>query len=75
MKRVEQSGQSHCRVEARVSGGEERQVTCQAVVHVLQVSVDSGKGLSLHTMHTPSPSQGRSLLCAMEVGRCRISRE
>lgn len=55
---VEQSGQSHWRVDARVSGGFERQLTCQGVTQVLQVIVSKSEGLALQSMQMPSPSQG-----------------
>jgi hypothetical protein len=56
---VQQSGHSHWRAEARVSGRpHERQLTCQGVAHVLQVSFSSSEGVALQTMQMPSPSQG-----------------
>lgn len=55
---VEQSGQSHWRVDARVSGGFERQLTCHGVTQVLQVIVSTSEGLALQSMQMPSPSQG-----------------
>ncbi|PON37624.1 hypothetical protein PanWU01x14_319050 [Parasponia andersonii] len=65
LEREEQSGHTHLRASAMVSGREERQVTCHGVAHVLQVSDSSLEGLALHTMQMPSPSQGRSLAAAM----------
>jgi hypothetical protein len=70
----EQSGHSHWRASARVSGREEMQLTCQGVAHVLHVRVSSGEGLFLHAMQIPSPSHGSSLTCAMVVYDKRRSR-
>lgn len=63
---VEQSGHSHWRVDASVSGGTERQLTCQGVAQVLQVSVSSTGGLLRQSMQMPSPSQGSWLACSIE---------
>lgn len=61
----EQSGQSHWRVQARVSGGFDRQSTCQGVTQVLQVIVSISEGLARQSMQMPSPSQGSWETCAM----------
>lgn len=63
--RFEQSGHSHCAASARVWGRAERQSRCQGVTQVLQVIFSSSGGLILQIMQQPSPSQGRSLSCAM----------
>ena len=62
-----QSGHSQWRAEASVSGRVLRQARCQGVTQVLQVSLSSSDGFSLHTMHAPSPSHGNSLTGAMAL--------
>ena len=62
-----QSGHSQWRAEASVSGRVLRQARCHGVTQVLQVSLSSSDGFSLHTMHAPSPSHGNSLTGAMAL--------
>lgn len=64
-ERSEQSGQHQLAASARVLGRVVRQETCHGVAHVLHVRISPSCGFCLQTMHRPSPSQGRSLSCAI----------
>lgn len=61
----EQSGHSQLTASAMESGGAERQLTCQGVAQVLQMRDSFSEGFVLQAIQTPSPSQGRSLSCAI----------